>query len=356
LGRVPHGYLLSQLNNKLVRAVELGINIFMWSGAVLIAYFTQSLVWMALWALVVQIAGMVTLFAIVASKVNFQWQVETTALRRMLSFSGFSFLESLAVSLFQQFDRILVGFVLGPAAAGVYSVGTSVALRLSIIAGQATEVMLPYASRKYSANEHTALYSTFRKASQIIALLVGTLAALLILWMDRILSLWISPEYAIKYTNIFRVLILAYFLISLSRIGHQTLTGMGKVKITSLTYLSTSILMLAGVYLSASRYGLIGAAITNLTMVLLLSFNLLVYLKFSKKISMKDIAKDLFFAVVIPFIAYGLTLRPIYSSTGIRIFTTLLLITIAAILLIKTDSIKRIIQPFFAKLPEFLRK
>jgi O-antigen/teichoic acid export membrane protein len=356
LGRIPHGYLLSQLKNKLARAVELGINISMLTGAVIIAYIAQNLIWMALWAFIVQTIGMATLFAIVLSEINFQWKIEVPVFRRLLSFSGFSFLESLAVSLFQQFDRILVGFLLGPAAAGVYSVGTSVALRLSIVAGQATEVMLPYASRKYSDNEHVGLYSTFRKMSKIIALLIGMFAALLILWMDKLLSLWISPEYSIKYTKIFCVFILAYFLISLSRVGHQTLTGMGKARFTSLMYLFTSILMLAGVYLLTKRNGLMGAAMANLIMVLLLSFNLFVYSKFSKLNLFNDFVKDNCLPIVMLFIAYLMTLQPIHSSISVRIYASLAYIMLIAIFLIRIEVVHTLVLQLKGRLLKSLQK
>ena len=99
-------------------------------------------------------------------------------------------------------DRVIVGFV-GPATAGVYAVGTSVGLRMSMVTGQATEVMIPYASLKDAANDRFKLYAVFRKLSKYISLMVACLGGLLVLWMDEILSLWISPAYASNYSNIF---------------------------------------------------------------------------------------------------------------------------------------------------------
>jgi O-antigen/teichoic acid export membrane protein len=308
VSRIPHGYLLSQLKNKQVRTVELGINIAMWSGAVLIAYLTHNIVWMALWALVIQIAGFLTLWAIMLSIIGFQWMIEETAIRRILNFSGFSFIESLAISLFQQFDRILVGFVLGPSAAGVYSVASSVALRLSIVAGQATEVMLPYASKTNSDDNHSVLFDVFRQLSKIIGILIGALAAILILWMDTILGLWISPEYAEKYSGVFRILVIAYFILSSVRTAHQTLTGMGKVKFTSLNYLATTIIMLFNVYIFSINYGLFGAAIANMSMMGLVLMNFKAYKLLSKVNSVRNILLDYYVGIIMLLIAFLVTL------------------------------------------------
>jgi len=324
LGRVPQGYLLSQLRNKLARTIELGVNISMLAGAVFIAYLTQSLIWMALWAFIVQTIGMTILFAIVLPEVFFRWQVEVPALRRLLSFSGFSFLESLAISLFQQFDRILVGFLLGPAAAGVYSVGTSIALRLPIIAGQATEVMLPYASKTNSYNDHSVLLDIFRVLSKIIGILIGAIAAILILWMDIILSLWISPEYAEKYSGVFRILVIAYFILSSTRTAHQTLTGMGKVKYTSLVYLATTIFMLFTVYIFSNRYGLLGAAIANLSMLGLVLMNFNAYKLLTRAPLVKSILLDYCTGIIFLLIALLITVLDLPLSA--KIVSSLLII------------------------------
>lgn len=317
LGRVPHGYLLSQLKNKLARTVELIVNISMLAGTVCIAYLTHNLIWMAFWAFIVQTIGMVVLFAIVIPGVGFRWKIDLQAIKRLLNFSGFSFLESLAVSLFQQFDRILVGLLLGPAAAGVYSVGTSIALRLPIIAGQATEVMLPYASKTNSNNQRDTLFDAFRELSKIIGILIGALAAILILWMDIILSLWISPEYADKYSNVFRILVIAYFILSLTRTAHQTLTGMGKVKFTSLTYLATTIVMLINVYIFSINYGLVGAAIANTSMMGLVLMNFKAYKLLSKVNHVRNIFSDYYTGLLMLLIVLLVTLLHLPLSAKI---------------------------------------
>ena len=325
LGRIPHGYLLSQLKNDLARTVESVTAILIWTGAVIIASTNNNnLVWMSLWVLCIQITSASILFAIVIPMTHFQWQIEKKTILRMERFSGFSFLESLASGLFNQFDRILVGFIIGPAAAGVYAVGTSMALRLTLITNQIAEVIVPYASYKSSTNQQDKLYSIFRKSSQLAGLIVGTLTTVVILWMNNILSLWLSPAYAEKYVNIFRALLLAYLLISMSRLGHQVLTGTGKVKLVALIYLATSSFMLTMVYIFSLHYGITGAALANLAMSFLLLFNLLVYREHEKDFFLAFI-NDLRYTFVIPCIVYVYTVLHQEISLQTQIIGTLLL-------------------------------
>lgn len=334
LGRVSHGYLLSQMQNNLAWAVELGINIFLWAGAVLIAYFTKKLDWMALWGLIVQTAGFIVLSAIVASMIHFKWRFEMKILRRMLSFSSYGFIENLANIFFLQFDRILVGFILGPTAAGVYSVGTSIGLRLSIITVQATEVMIPYASRKQTAQHQIELYDTFKALLKISSLLIGLIASLLIVFMREILTIWISASYADLYTVAFQILILAYACLSLRLPGHQTLTGIGKVRFIALVYLGTSILMITALYWLTIRFGLHGSAYANMIIVLLVVYNIYVHIQLAGGLSIKGMLGDLAWGGGIPLLSFWIfSFVTTELSISVKLIYLLLVMIIVFIIL-----------------------
>lgn len=352
LGRIPHGYLLSQLKNNLARSVESGANIATWLGAVIIAFFFQNLLWMALWGLLIQILSMLVLFALVLPKINFCWQYDPRTLQRMLNFSGFTFLESLAVALFQNFDRLIVGALLGPIAAGVYSVATSAGLRLTIVVGQIAEVLIPYVSKKNSTKEHKSLYKTFRQVSQISNLMLGIFSSMMILWMDVILNLWISIEYSHKYTSIFRIIVIAYVFLSASRIGHQTLIGLGQVKKTAIIYTLTSFFLIASVFIFSLNFSLLGAAYANLLMIILLSFNVIIYLYFSKQSPIKELFIDSWIALALPFFAYGVTsfnefknhslVNQILLSLALILITTISIKSNKTLALLQTSLLKNL--------------
>jgi O-antigen/teichoic acid export membrane protein len=330
LSRVAQGYLFSQLRYDLAQMVETGTNIALWSGAVWIAWITHDLVWMAVWGFSIQVVSLSVYLTLMARRGVLRWRWELLALRRIGHFSLFTFIQSLAVSLFQNLDRIVVGFVLGPAVAGVYSVGTSVGLRLSIVTGQITDVLVPFASRKASLEQREGLYEVFREVSQIINLMLMVSGALLILWMDTILRYWISSEYSDAYANSFRILVVAYMLLSASRPGLQTLVGIGQVRLPAMIYLSSSVVMLISLFYASSSWGLAGAAGSNLWMILLLSNNVLALRYLGEPIKIKNALIDLFKLAIFPFTMYTLVVF-IPLNILLRLFMTCLAILIALI-------------------------
>ncbi len=247
--RVFHGFFLSQIMNRFARSMDLLNSLLPLLGGVLISLLIKDLFLLALWNLLVSFLVLGLYIFRTHQVIRLRWHPTQATIKRMMGFSVFMFIESAAITLFQQFDRLLVALTLGPAASGVYSVATGIGLRMSIIAGNITEVLVPYASRKQSLGERAALEGTVSKVSRYISLIAALAGGLLIVWMKELLSVWISPQYAETNSLFFCIIILAYGILSLSRPAHQTLVGLGKVRFTAITYFTSSILMLLAVYI-----------------------------------------------------------------------------------------------------------
>lgn len=332
LSRIPQGYLFSQLRYDLAQLIDTAANIALWIGAVLIAWRTHNIVWMAMWGLAIQVIALCVYLMLMARRGVLHWRWEPLALRRMGRFSFFTFLQSLAISLYQNLDRIVVGFILGPAAAGVYSVGTSVGLRLSIVTGQITDVMVPYASLKASIQQQGRILGVFRSVSRLVNLLLMLLGTVLILWMDIVLKYWISSDFANSYAAVFRILILAYMLLSASRPGHQTLMGLGQVRLASLIYLGTALVMLISLFYAASSWGLAGAAAANLLAVLLLAYNILALRVLGEPVNIIDALMNLIGLMAVPVAMFFLVVnRDLDALVRLLITCLIVLATLAFI-------------------------
>jgi O-antigen/teichoic acid export membrane protein len=316
LTKVMQGYFLSQYRNSFVRSMEFLSSGLPWIGAVLLAVLQKTLVDLAVWFFVTQVLVFTTYLVALYMRIGYRFTVSGVFFRKMLDFSKFMFLELVAIASFQQVDRILVGFILGPAIAGVYAIGTSIGVRLPLITGQATEIMIPYASTKSSLGDHHRLYDAFRKMSQYIGVMAAGVGILLIVLMGDLLAIWISPAYATRYSDVFRIIVLAYSLLSLVRSGHQTLTGLGQVRFTSLTYFGATLVMLTILGAFSQVWGVLGAAIANLCMVLLLVFNFRVYQSFSKGKALGHFVQDLGMPVTLLLVAFGISL--LVSSSVLR--------------------------------------
>lgn len=338
LSQVPYGYILSQLKNGLSGFIELAVHITSWVGAIILAITTHDLKMMALWLLIVQVLTMLYLYYSIFRMIGYRLKFNLDVFKRITKFSSFTFLGSLANAIFLQLDRVLVGFMLGPAAAGAYTVGTSVGLRLSMITGQVTEVMVPYASFKQTNNDDTSLFENFRSLSRLINIALAVLGGLLIIWMKEILTLWISAEYAGNYSGVFSLLILAYMTLSLSRPGHQTLTGIGHVRFSARIYILMSLLTIMGIYWLSPLYGLNGAAAAKLFSILLLSMNLYVYYLLKGRISIKYFLEDNGLAITFTFAGYLLIL--LNATVIMRIMFSIIIITFTLISLLTNRFIK----------------
>lgn len=324
INKIFQGFFLSQLKNRLVRSSEFITSIFPWLGAIFIASVEKNLTWLSLWNTLLQFFVMVLFLIIALRETTWNWFPQKKILRRMLNYSKFLFVEWSAGAVFQLIDRILVGILLGPTAAGIYSVATSIGLRLPMVTGYATEVMIPYASRKEHLGERKVLYETFRKINSYVSLIIGVLSGVCLLWMHEILQYWISPQYADTNYITFNLVILAYGIISLAKPAHQTLTGLGRVKFTSMTYLFASSLMILGLCLLTKYFGLMGAAIANLIMAILLVMNLYTYKVLNLDLIWGNLLSDLKWGFLIPVISVVLT--TLNTSPIIKLGFSLLLI------------------------------
>lgn len=303
--RVPQGFLLSQLKNSQVRLIDLLSSIFLWVGAIIIAVFGKNLINLAVWALTINFLTLF-LYIEVMRKNQFQYSFDfnSKVLRSMLSFSGWMSIETISVAFFQQFDRILVGIIINPAAAGVYAVGTSIGLRLTMITKQVTEVMLPYTSLNISLGNTEKIYLTFRKLVSYVNISLAAISCTLIFWMPEIVSIWISPTYSEKYSNIYRIIIFTYSLFTIGHPGRQTLIGMGKAKLVALMYSGNSIIFLICIYILSKIAGLPGAAWSNITMIFLVGFNILSYKYLSGNFIWGHFFKDGLYWVLLPASTY----------------------------------------------------
>ncbi len=345
--RVFHGFFLSQIMNRFARTMDLLNSLLPLLGGVLLSLLFKNLLLLALWNLLVSFLVLGLYILKTRRVIHLRWLPTQATIKRMMNFSVFMFIESAAITLFQQFDRLLVALTLGPIASGVYSVATGVGLRMSIIAGNITEVLVPYASHKHSLGEREALEGTVRKVSRYVSLIAALVGGLLILWMKELLSVWISPQYAEANSFFFCIILLAYGILSLSRPAHQTLVGLGKVKFTALAYLTSSILMLLAVYLLSRQFGLIGAGTANLVMVLLLGMTIFLYRWFNGRQMWGRLLPDLLVAVL-PMVA-SLVMVGLGINWPYRLIYSALLLAMSLYVLLRDDYFMTQVKQLFDK-------
>lgn len=276
VSEVSSGILLGLLKNGLNGFIVTTHHVFLWVGACLVGIAKGGVLELSTVILAVNFSRFVlltisALFFLRGNQLRFVWSPAVG--RQLMSYSLTNWVGSIGLLLFNTADRIIVGMVLGPSIAGVYGIGVSIALRLSMLSDQLTQVLVPFSSISAQSGRMTDVAAVFRQSSRLVSLLAAFLASIIIIWMKDLLAVWISPEFSDLYANLFRSLVLAYGIYSIFRPAYQILLGLGWLAVPSATMLVCAVLMLLAVNYFSVLFGLPGAIYSNFIFTFLLGIN-----------------------------------------------------------------------------------
>ena len=270
------GILLGLVHNNLANSLDVGSNIVLWIGALLIGLWGGNLLILVSWIVIVNILRFL-LSAYVTFRVtvvlNLRFMMDAQTIREITRFSFLSWLTSLGGTMFQSIDRLLVGVVLGPSAAGIYGIATSLGARLTGLASRVAQVLLPFSSSQEEAGYRKRIVSVLRHSSCLVGCGSVFLSGMLVVWMDDILSMWISSDFAMSYSFIFRLTIVCYGVYSMALPAQQISQGMGLVAMPACVYLGGGVAMNLLIWILSPRYGIIGAVAANYILIVLLAIN-----------------------------------------------------------------------------------
>jgi O-antigen/teichoic acid export membrane protein len=332
ISEVSIGILFGMVYNKLCGGLVTLHHIFLWAGALFVGLWGGDLYHLGLLILLVNLSRCITTtFASfwVRRSIGFHFAFSASVVREVLSYTLLAWFGSLGLLIFNSLDRIIIGIVLGPSIAGVYGIAASLSLRLSILADQFTQVLVPFASNRISLGKFAEVRIIFGEITRLTSSTISILTILLVLWMDMILSIWISPQFSRIHTQFFSILVVAYTLATTFRPAHQLLLGIGWLKFPSTIIFSSAITMVSVVWFLAQNFDLTGAAIGNFVFVFVVSINFYLARRIGYKLL--DTLADIGWPMVIVLLTA--LLNTLYFSIIIRILVTFALITMEILIL-----------------------
>jgi len=266
LSQVPLFVLYGLVYNELAGGLLLGYDVLLWGGALAIGLLGGSILDLGWLLLLVNLGffsltSLAALWVLRAYKLRFEWNIPL--IKELVHYSFYAWIISIGIRFYQQVDRIIVGMVLGAALAGVYGIATGIAARLTRLASQFSQVLLPFASSYQVGERLQEIRTTFRHASRLVACLMVLASGVLVIWMDYILSLWISPQFSQDYTEAFRVLLIIYAFHSVMLPALRISLGLGWIKVPTIVIAASSITMLVVLWMISQYLGLMGAVIAN---------------------------------------------------------------------------------------------
>ena len=189
---------------------------------------------------------------------------DKAALTEVFSFGCFSWLQALAAVVFSYADRFLVAAMLGTAPLAIYVLCVQVAQPIHGLSSAAFNFVFPHISSRHEAGEIHGPRRVFRLTLLSSVGLCLALAAPLILFGKRLLTLWMGVEFARQAHVVLAILVMAHLILAINIVPHYTLLAFGKVRFVSVVNILGGIFSLVGVALFVPPLGLVGAAIGRL--------------------------------------------------------------------------------------------
>jgi O-antigen/teichoic acid export membrane protein len=197
-------------------------------------------------------------------KFYFSWDYA----RKIWSFSSLVTLQNLGSQIFNSVDRLVVGRVLGLEAVTYYSIGTLIATKILQVVGGISQSLLPAASEAHGGRDYRRLLNLLKRGTYLAALVSGILGGGLIIISEPFLKFWLGAEVMVPSLSCFKILILAYTIISVSAPAYYIANGMGSPGICSLGTISGGLLTILLIYILGNLWQLNGAALANFGYVL----------------------------------------------------------------------------------------
>ncbi|UZP67610.1 oligosaccharide flippase family protein [Desulfovibrio mangrovi] len=158
------------------------------------------------------------------------------------------------------FPTVIVGRFVGVEGVGVYSIITQLMGVINSVLGNALQVFFPLVG-KLSRNDNTVRNKIYMLANEVVSILTTPVFVLLVVYAGVVLEMWVGREVAGVGADPLRIMVVAYYLSSLTIIPSNFMLGTNNVKLLALVNIVQCFVMAAFVSFLVSRFGLMGGAV-----------------------------------------------------------------------------------------------
>jgi O-antigen/teichoic acid export membrane protein len=230
--------------------------ILIWVSPTIEAFF--------LWQGVVSVATLVILCCIIYSSLptgGRRGRFSVEALNSVSGFAGGMLGINLLVLLLTQVDKTLLSTLLPLTDFGYYTFAASVAGGLFMLIGPVTQAFYPKFCEIYACGNTEVLSETYHKGAQLVSVIAGSVAIVLIFFSETFLRLWTQDFYlAERVAPLLSVLVFGNLLNGLMWIPYQTQLAYGWTNLALYTNLVAVVFIVPAIIIVAPKYGAIGVA------------------------------------------------------------------------------------------------
>lgn len=209
---------------------------------------------------------------------QYRWHSPRSEITRsVLGFSGFAYLKRIASVTYAQADKLIIGALAGVQVLTFYVVAFTLVSRVFNMTFRIGAVLFPASSTLSARNEIDRLRRLYLVAVRYTVFLNGAIMILLVVLADSLLTVWMGEAFAKQSATVLMLLAIAAFVDSLTNLPSMINDGLGHPRVTGLFAVSRAILGASLAYVLVGQWGIVGAAVSQLVVALVMAPGFLLY-------------------------------------------------------------------------------
>jgi O-antigen/teichoic acid export membrane protein len=185
-------------------------------------------------------------------------------LRETASYSGFAFVSQVTSMVTYHVDRILLGILASVSQVAYYAIPANIVSRLLNVGALFNSFVFPRAVTLHAVGDLVALRALYVKASRYTFLLLVPVLVPLLLFTPELLTLWLGETFSESAQLTTRILLVAFFVATVSITPSQLYNGMGNSRIGAIYATIGSLINVTLCLILIPIFGAAGAAFASL--------------------------------------------------------------------------------------------
>lgn len=262
---IYHSSIVGLQRQVLLNIVNSGMASLRGLGAVaIIAWVSPTIKAFFLWQALISVLNLVILVTVTYTslpRADRMPRFSVDALRGVWRFAGGMMGITFLALLLTQVDKILLSKLLSLTEFGFYTLAAAVAGALYMLIGPITQAWYPRLCELHAQDNPKALAETYHQGAQLVTVVAGSAALVLILFAETFLRLWTQDaELARHAAPLLSLLMLGNLLNGLMWIPYQTQLAHGWTDLARRTNIVAVAIIVPAILWATPRYGAIGAA------------------------------------------------------------------------------------------------
>ncbi|MGZ4959249.1 MAG: oligosaccharide flippase family protein [Methylomonas sp.] len=197
--------------------------------------------------------------------------------RRMLSFSAFSYLSTIAAVTYAQADRMILGMLLGLTEISLFSIPTTLVNRLFGMTYRLGSVIYPAASHLAAAGDKQGIRRVYLLASRYMMAINSLMVLVLIGYGRDLLRLWVGERFVEQGYPVLILITLGIMVDSLTNLPSLVNNATAHPRTTGLFAVARALLGIAALVVGTREGGIVGTAAAHLAASVLATLVFVVY-------------------------------------------------------------------------------